>query len=158
LLIKDNLEDDGFSRTWKPRTGAPPADERPQLRTSLLDFQKDGYRWLQRLWSAGAPGALLADDMGLGKTLQTLAFLVWLRQHQQKRGVPCRPILTVAPTGLLKNWLAEHDKHLTEAGLGEILQIHGQGLADVRTGPRTAPELAVGVSTLDTTRMRAADW
>ena len=55
-----------------------------------------------------------------------------------------RPILTVAPTGLLKNWLAEHDKHLKEPGLGEILQVHGQGLADLRTGPRTAPELQGG--------------
>lgn len=158
LLIKDNLEDDGFARTWKPRAEAIASETPATLSTSLLDFQKDGYRWLQQLWIAGAPGALLADDMGLGKTLQTLAFIVWLRQHQQGRGVPFRPILTVAPTGLLKNWLAEHDKHLKEPGLGEILQVHGQGLADLRTGPRTAPELNVAVSTLDAARMRAADW
>jgi hypothetical protein len=114
LLIKDNLEDDGFARTWKPRAEAIASETPATLSTSLLDFQKDGYHWLQQLWIAGAPGALLADDMGLGKTLQTLAFIVWLRQHQQRRGVPSRPILTVAPTGLLKNWLAEHDKHLKE--------------------------------------------
>ena len=158
LLIKDNLEDDGFVRTWKPRAEniLPEAPER--LRTSLLNFQKDGYCWLQQLWTNGAPGALLADDMGLGKTLQTLAFLVWLRRYQHARAIPFRPILTVAPTGLLKNWLAEHDKHLEEPGLGEILQVHGQGLADLRTGPRTAPELNVGVPTLDTARLRTADW
>jgi hypothetical protein len=158
LVIKDNLEDDGFARTWKPRAKDVVSEAPARLRTSLLDFQKDGYRWLQQLWNEGAPGALLADDMGLGKTLQTLAFLAWLRQHQRARGIPSRPILTVAPTGLLKNWLAEHDKHLNEPGLGEILQVHGQGLADLRTGPRTAPELNVGVPTLDTARMRTADW
>jgi hypothetical protein len=158
LLIKDNLEDDGFARTCTPRATDVVTEAPVRLRTSLLDFQKDGYRWLQQLWITGAPGALLADDMGLGKTVQTLAFLAWLRQHQQARGTPFRPILTVAPTGLLKNWLAEHDKHLNEPGLGEILQVHGQGLADLRTAPRTASELKVGVPTLDTAKMRAADW
>jgi hypothetical protein len=160
LLIKDNLEDDGFARTWKPRGSVEAAAFEPpaRLHTSLLDFQIDGYHWLQRLWTAGAPGALLADDMGLGKTVQTLAFLAWLREHQHEGGIAVRPILTVAPTGLLKNWLAEHDKHLKAPGLGEILQVHGQGLADLRSGPRTASELNVGVPTLDTGRMRAADW
>lgn len=157
LLIKDNLEDDGFSRQWKARAEEG-AGEPPGLETTLLAFQRDGFRWLQELWTKGAPGALLADDMGLGKTLQALAFLAWLRQHQRTCGIAPRPILTVAPTGLLKNWLAEHDKHLTDPGLGEILQVHGQGLADLRCGARSAPELQVGAQTLDTCRMRAADW
>ena len=143
LLIEDNLEDDGFARQWKPRANDV-VGEPDRLATSLLEFQQDGYRWLQQLWTRGAPGALLADDMGLGKTLQTLAFLAWLRHHQRAHGIAHRPILTVAPTGLLKNWLAEHDKHLKEPGLGEILQLHGQGLADLRTGPRTAAELQAG--------------
>jgi SNF2 family DNA or RNA helicase len=58
----------------------------------------------------------------------------------------------------LNNWLAEHDKHLKEPGLGEILQVHGQQLADLRSGRRTAAELELGIPTLDTSRMRAADW
>src|SRR5207237_2479960 len=153
----DNLEEDGFSRQWKPRANDIPG-ECDRVRTSLLDFQQDGYRWLQQLWTRGAPGALLADDMGLGKTLQTLAFLAWLRQHERTSGNGHRPILTVAPTGLLKNWEAEHDKHLKGPGLGEILQVHGQGLAELRSASRTPAELQVGAPTLDTTRMRGADW
>src|SRR5262249_38253176 len=44
LLIKDNLEDDGYSRQWKPRT--PNVSEGADgLATSLLEFQRDGYRW-----------------------------------------------------------------------------------------------------------------
>ncbi|WP_291980615.1 DEAD/DEAH box helicase [Luteitalea sp.] len=158
LLIKDNLEDDGFARSWKPRAEGVVFVAPPRLRTSLLDFQHDGCRWLQQLWAAGAPGALLADDMGLGKTLQCLTFLAWLRQLQQARNIPSRPILTVAPTGLLLNWVAEHDKHLNEPGLGEMLSVHGQGLADLRVGPRAASELKVGIPTLDTDRMRRSDW
>src|SRR5205823_1562859 len=91
LLIEDNLEEDGFSRQWKPRANDIPG-ECDRVRTSLLDFQQDGYRWLQQLWTRGAPGALLADDMGLGKTLQTLAFLAWLRQHERTSGNGHRPI------------------------------------------------------------------
>lgn len=158
LLIKDNLEADGFARTWKSRAGRVDAEPPARLHTSLLAFQQDGYQWLRQLWVSGAPGALLADDMGLGKTLQALAFLTWLRAHQRASGIASRPILTVAPTALLENWLAEHDKHLQEPGLGEIVSVHGQGLADLRTAPRTASELEVGIPTLDTVSLRTADW
>lgn len=158
LLIKDNLEDDGFSRTRVPRANAPELATPSAVATSMLDFQVDGLRWLQRLWAAGAPGALLADDMGLGKTLQTLSFLAWLREHQQEAGNPGKPILTVAPTGLLKNWLAEHDKHLAAPGLGEIVEAHGEGLKDLKRGSGSGSELKAAVPTLDTDRLRAASW
>jgi hypothetical protein len=158
LLIKDNLEDDGFSRNRIPRADVPELGTPTAVATSMLDFQVDGLRWLQRLWVAGAPGALLADDMGLGKTLQTLSFLAWLREHQRHRETSARPILTVAPTGLLKNWLAEHDKHLAAPGLGEVVEAHGEGLKDLKRGSGSGGELKAGVPTLDTDRLRAASW
>lgn len=158
LLIKDNLEDDGFSRTRTPRADVPLLETPSTVATSMLDFQVEGLRWLQHLWVAGAPGALLADDMGLGKTLQTLSFLAWLREHQQRCGTRSGPILTVAPTGLLKNWLAEHDKHLAAPGLGEVVEAHGEGLKDLKRGSGSGGELKAGVQTLDTGRLRAASW
>ena len=50
-------------------------DEPPELRATLRDYQKDGFRWMQFLARHGLHG-ILADDMGLGKTLQTLAHLM----------------------------------------------------------------------------------
>ncbi|MDT0619932.1 DEAD/DEAH box helicase, partial [Salinisphaera sp. P385] len=73
-------------------------------------------------------GALLADDMGLGKTLQTLAFLAWV-QEQCDRG--SKPFLVVAPTGLLRNWEAEEDLHLSRPGLGQLFRAYGPDLKEL---------------------------
>jgi hypothetical protein len=110
------------------------------VRASLKQHQIRGLVWLQESWSAGQPGVLLADDMGLGKTVQTLAFLAWLREKR----VPAlsgtkRPILIVAPTGLLANWEKEHETHLHVPGLGEICRLYGRHLKALRsTGGRDA--------------------
>jgi hypothetical protein len=158
LLIQDNLEDGGYRRSWAPRD-APRRHEAPEaIRTNLYDFQHRGYQWLQALWLAGSPGALLADDMGLGKTLQTLAFLAWLRETASSNGSRPAPILTIAPTGLLRNWLAEHDRHVAVPGFGGIVEAHGAGLADLRTGEAAGGELLAGLPTLDLERLRRADW
>ncbi len=52
---------------------------------------------------AQAGGCLLADDMGLGKTLQTLLFLAWLIEEEEKwqDAPPWNPIPIVAPLILL---------------------------------------------------------
>lgn len=55
---------------------------------------------------------LLADDMGLGKTIQCLAFMAWVKESMIKEIYPRRPMLIVAPTGLLKNWKDEEKLHL----------------------------------------------
>jgi hypothetical protein len=46
---------------------------------TLRPYQLAGFHFLAYL-AANRFGGILADDMGLGKTLQTLAWLVWLRQ------------------------------------------------------------------------------
>jgi SNF2 family DNA or RNA helicase len=117
----------------------------------------DGIRWLQQRWREGMPGVLLADDMGLGKTLQALAFLVWLRDGMQASAVPLRPILVVAPTGLLKTWEEEHCRHLAEPGLGQPLRGYGPELRGLRAEGR-GNELEVGRALLDAERLRSADW
>jgi SNF2 family DNA or RNA helicase len=55
----------------------------------------------------------LADDMGLGKTLQTLAWLLWLRQQpgsaggQRPASPSPTPALVVCPKSVMDNWHAE---------------------------------------------------
>lgn len=72
------------------------------LRCQLRPYQWLGVYWLLHLHRLGWNG-LLADDMGLGKTLQTLAFLSQLK-HEGKLQ---QPVLLLAPTSLLGNWLQE---------------------------------------------------
>ena len=150
LLIKPNETardiEAPVQRRATPRTATPGS-----LRTSLKEHQREGLVWLQRNWSIGSPGVLLADDMGLGKTLQGLAFLAWLREGMAAGQIPRAPVLIVAPTGLLENWRAEHDRHLTAPGLGKLVQAYGKGLAGLR--------LNSGASTgLDLATLREADW
>ena len=157
VLVEDNLEELKFRRPKREVDGGPGALPR-RLGTELFPFQRDGYRWLQSLWSAGAPGALLADDMGLGKTVQALAFLSWVQEQQAATSQQRLPILIVGPTGLLRNWLAEHEKHLHEEGLGEPLELHGEMLRSLGLGGPRGSELSAGLPTLDVLRLQQADW
>ena len=158
LLIADNLDAVTYSPTPR-RHPVPDADIGQLLRTELKPHQQEGVDWLRRHWSRGSHGALLADDMGLGKTLQALAFLVWVRQARTEQNEH-RPLLIVAPTGLLKNWEAEHDRHLRPPGLGHLLRAHGPDLRELRRTPRLGrgAELEGGGPVLDWTRLQQADW
>ncbi|MEO5369166.1 MAG: SNF2-related protein [Magnetococcus sp. DMHC-1] len=97
------------------------------LRTSLKPHQQEGFAWLCQSWHAGLHGLLLADDMGLGKTLQALAFLAWLRRKGEKR-----PLLVVAPTGLLVNWQEEARRHLQDGFLEPFCQVYGSHLRSLK--------------------------
>ena len=95
----------------------------------------------------------MADDMGLGKTLQALAFLALYRE--QAPADQKRPILIVAPTGLLNNWLKEIDTHLIGTGLGTILKVYGAQIRALKQGRGRDTES--GIPMLDTTRLSEAD-
>jgi len=95
------------------------------LKTQPKQHQIDGLSWLQSHWIVGSVGALLADDMGLGKTFQALAFLAWLKEQMHAGLIANRPILIVAPVGLLRNWEAEHGLHLSSPGLGDVVRAYG---------------------------------
>lgn len=81
-----------------------PEERLPQgLQAELRPYQKRGYAWLYHTGQLGF-GSILADDMGLGKTLQTIAFLLRLKEDgvfQTKKS------LVVVPTGLMNNWQEE---------------------------------------------------
>lgn len=157
LQDKDNLTDLVYAPSeWTGRNGQPgvPAG----LKSRLKPHQSLGLEWLQRHWLEGSPGALLADDMGLGKTIQALVFLRWMQQ-QAGFAKERRPILIVAPTGLLANWADEHDIHLDERGLGTVTRAYGPGLLPLRH-PDAArhSESTTGAPVLRTKELEAADW
>jgi SNF2 family DNA or RNA helicase len=123
------------------------------LKTNPKSHQIDGLKWLISHWTNGSSGCLLADDMGLGKTYQSLAFLAWLKQQMDAGNIEKRPILIVAPVGLLKNWEAEHNLHLSQPGLGEVLLAYGEHLKFLRKGSHSS-----GSANLDNARLNSADW
>lgn len=152
LIIKPNEETIELEAAVVPGRPAPAMILPATLTTAPKPHQAEGIAWLQRAWTKGLPGVLLADDMGLGKTLQGLAFLAWLREGMQSGVVKRAPVMIVAPTGLLENWRAEHDRHLAAPGLGRCLPAFGQGLAAIRRRD------ADGRLALDVGRLREADW
>ena len=151
LLILTNEGEIEHQRDFAPRPGPSPGLP-ACLHSTPKQHQRLGVQWLQQCWLSGRPGVLLADDMGLGKTLQGLAFLAWLREGMDNGTIERAPLLIVAPTGLLANWLAEHQTHLSGMGLGDCLAAYGAGLRTLRTVD------ADGVPSLDRSRLRAADW
>jgi SNF2 family DNA or RNA helicase len=85
--------------------GFEPIKELPQpetLKATLRPYQIRGFSWLVFMRECGL-GACLADDMGLGKTIQTIAYIL----HIKEKGLQKKPFLLVCPTSLLSNWQRE---------------------------------------------------
>jgi len=150
LLIVTNFEQPEFKAGAARRDELGVGDEPGHVVTRLKPNQEEGLAWLRERWRSGAAGALLADDMGLGKTLQALAFLDFVKRVEQRNGRR-RPLLVVAPTSLLGNWVAEHERHLSPPGLGTHLALWGP---DLRRSMATS---TVGRH-LDTTKLARFDW
>ncbi|MEN9544308.1 MAG: hypothetical protein RLZZ598_1141, partial [Pseudomonadota bacterium] len=157
LVVDENFEAVNFARTpnarAKFRYGVPHA-----LSSTLLEHQEEGLAWLEECWCAGYPGVLLADDMGLGKTITSLCFLAWLRDFRRDNRLERRPVLIVAPVGLLKNWSGEHGRHLRGEGLGACLSAYGSETAKLKAAATKGSDLDYGGSTLRVDRIAEADW
>jgi hypothetical protein len=151
LIIETNFDQTSFNKVVvgsRPgRLGLP-----GNLRSTPKPHQEVGIQWLQRHWTSGSRGALLCDDMGLGKTYQALAFCQWLRELMDQGSVPRKPILIVAPVGLLRNWELESEEHLFAPGLGSLVRAYGTHLRDLRRGRHIE-----GTASLDTSRLAQAD-
>ncbi len=82
------------------------------LKVNLRPYQIDGYHFMAHL-SAQGVGGILADDMGLGKTVQTLAWILHLRQEKaatkpkpKAKAEPFRA-LVVCPKSVTHGWISE---------------------------------------------------
>lgn len=152
LLIETNFNEASFSlvSVGQRRAGQPVMPG--GLKTAPKPHQEIGVQWLQQHWMEGSRGALLCDDMGLGKTFQALAFCQWLRELMDRKEIARKPLLIVAPVGLLRNWEAEIAEHLLEPGLGTIVRAYGDHLRGLRRGQHLA-----GTAGLDTARLAGGD-
>jgi SNF2 family DNA or RNA helicase len=158
LLIKGNLDELDYRAEKRP-IGGEIGSWPGCVNAKPLPHQQKGVLWLQEHWVSGSTGSLLADDMGLGKTLQALAFMAWLQDQMRNGRHPKSPMLVVAPTGLLKNWIDEHDMHMQSPGLGEAVRAfasHLKALRHRRSG--VFKELDVGLPVLDIEPIKKADW
>lgn len=105
-------------KAWKriqDRTSAIKIDVKPDvptsLRATLRPYQVDGFRFLAYLATNGF-GGILADDMGLGKTIQSITYILWLREEtarKNKKKIPA-PALIVCPKSVLDVWASEAEK------------------------------------------------
>ncbi|HEY9175845.1 MAG TPA: DEAD/DEAH box helicase [Verrucomicrobiae bacterium] len=86
--------------------GVPAATVPAAVTAELRPYQKAGFDFLCHLTKIRL-GGILADDMGLGKTLQTLAWLVWLKEHYRKNP---KPSLVICPASVLHNWRREAER------------------------------------------------
>lgn len=122
----ENIDELRWQVKLQPRRAAI-GDEPPStIQTQLKAHQVDSFEWQVNAWKSGLPGILNADEQGLGKTLQTISFLVWLKDHMAKATDGARgPILVVAPTSLLQNWEQEVERHLRKPGLGHLVRLYG---------------------------------
>ena len=156
LIVDENYEEVSYHRTLKARCPEGINAVPSSLLTPLKPHQEEGLDWLQSTWRMGFPGVLLADDMGLGKTLMALAFLKWLVDIRNKLGMERLPMLIVAPTGLLANWLQEHKQHLAFPGLGEPLLAYGNNLRLIRAN--RGQDVDLGRPLLDSIKLQEAGW
>lgn len=150
LIIETNFDETSFTRTSLGKR-AGQARLPHGLKTSPKKHQELGLSWLQRHWIEGSKGAMLCDDMGLGKTFQALAFCLWLRECMDEGVLTKKPLLVVAPVGLLRNWEAEIEEHLFAPGLGDMVRAYGDHLKQLKRGRHVD-----GTAGLDTARLASA--
>lgn len=125
------------------------------VKAGLRPYQLDGYHFLAYL-STNRFGGILADDMGLGKTLQTLAWLLWLRESfPKKNAIP--PALVVCPKSVTDNWKSEAMRFTPE------LRVRIWSAAELEDLPRHLKEADLHVINysqlrLDKEMLVAVDW
>lgn len=69
------------------------------LNATLMPHQLVGLRFLVSLHANNING-ILADEMGVGKTIQTLAFLLHLKEIERIQG----PHMVLAPLSIIREW------------------------------------------------------
>ncbi len=86
------------------------------LNATLRPYQVEGFHFLAYL-ATNRFGGLLADDMGLGKTIQSITYLLWLRDEEKKDKAnkgKVMPSLVVCPKSVIDVWHSETAKFAPE--------------------------------------------
>jgi SNF2 family DNA or RNA helicase len=165
LDLFDELERMGLvdaqSAAWRTALGAladgarpAPVDVPPGVDAELRPYQREGFAWLAFLIEHGL-GGVLADDMGLGKTLQTLAAVQ--RAHDR---TPGPPVLVVAPTSVVGNWVAEAGRFtpgLTVVPVTETTRKRRTTLAETVAGADVVVT-SYALFRLDADEYQGLDW
>lgn len=121
----------------KERTAEIQIDVRPDvpdaLQATLRPYQIEGFHFLAYLAVNGF-GGILADDMGLGKTIQSITYVLWLREDFARRHARGRkkvdipPVLIVCPKSVLDVWAGETEKFAPGV---RVMVIRNKDQADV---------------------------
>lgn len=118
--IEKLLDNIGNDVDIKPEDRAGTPDD---MKVVLLEHQKLGLAWLQKMEASASCGGILADDMGLGKTIQTLSLLVANKSKDDQ----CKTTLIVAPVSLLKQWEREIMSRIKQENKFSVYLYHGTG-------------------------------
>jgi superfamily II DNA or RNA helicase len=157
LESKVNFDELNWKAKHVPRNACVSTDLPSAIRTSLKEHQISSFEWQIKAWEAGLPGILNADEQGLGKTLQTIAFLVWLKNHMAKAEARHRgPVLVVAPTSLLQNWELEVSQHVDEGGLGHLIRLYGSAIGGRKITGTLGMDTDEGTAKLDFSSLHEA--
>ncbi len=125
----------------KDRTSEIKIDVKPDVPTALQaqlrPYQVEGFHFLAYL-SVNGFGGILADDMGLGKTIQSITYVLWLREEFERNNKPkgrkkapsTPPVLIVCPKSVLDVWASETNKFAPKI---RVLVIRSKDQADVKT-------------------------
>ncbi len=123
----------------KDRTSEIKIDVKPDvpsaLQAELRPYQVEGFHFLAYL-SVNGFGGILADDMGLGKTIQSITYVLWLREEFERSNKPkgrkkapsTPPVLIVCPKSVLDVWASETNKFAPNI---RVLVIRSKDQADV---------------------------
>ncbi len=156
IRVYENYVEENWSPNAPPRTCSITTDPPKILTTELMAHQRSALTWQIGAWEAGFLGILNADDQGLGKTLQTIAFMAWLQAQMALMPNEKRlPFLVVAPTGLLRTWDAEVEKH-TKGGLGARLEVFGSALKRLKVEGLTGMDTDDGEPRLAFSQLESA--
>lgn len=120
------------------------------LNATLRPYQERGYSWLYRNMKLGF-GSILADDMGLGKTVQSIAFMLKLKEEGALKD---KHILIIAPTGLLTNWAAELQRFAPQLS---VFTYHG-GTRDAKSFNHDIMLTSYGVVRSDASKLKKIAW